>query len=83
MAHAVGRSVGRSVTSCIGENGTHHHLPNAKAFGTLFWNISSLNTHFQRSILTQIGFGFWYSLTARQVFVAFANHANPVSLSFG
>ena len=27
------REVGRSLTSCIGENGTHNHLPHAKAFG--------------------------------------------------
>ena len=30
---SVGRWVGRSLTSCIGENGTHNHLPHAKAFG--------------------------------------------------
>ena len=35
VTHAHGAcagSVGRSLTSCIGENGTHNHLPHAKAF---------------------------------------------------
>ena len=29
---SVGWSVGQSLTSCIGKNGTHNHLPHAKAF---------------------------------------------------
>ena len=51
-----------------------------------FWNQSfiSKNIHFERSILTDrllIEFNsLWYSLAARQVFVAIAN---PDSLSFG
>ena len=33
MVHARDQSVGRSLVSCIGENGTHNHLPHAKVFG--------------------------------------------------
>ena len=36
------RSVGRSLTSCIGENGTHNHLPHAKAFGNNLYPLNCL-----------------------------------------
>jgi hypothetical protein len=41
--HARGRSVGRSLTSSIAENGTHDHEPHAKVLG------NKINKYIQKS----------------------------------